>query len=323
MAKTKKKKKRARKKNIFITILVILAAILFAFNIWYNNFNSLVPERGNLPEDMVFSQDRINLLFVGADDNNEEMPDGGRADAIIVASINFKEPALFLLSIPRDTLVEIEGYGKDKINHSFSQGGIELTKSTVENLLHIPIDYYAFTNFAGFKDIVDILGGVEIEVDKRMYYRTYDGMIDIEKGLQRLDGEKALQYVRYRHDALGDITRVERQQNFLIALAAEALAPENFTKLPEVASKLMDSLDTDLSAGQVIKLSKLLKSMNSSMMESATLPGDFSSIKGISYWVPNTDNIDQLVLQHFSDTQDTDENGENTGENSEETLPEE
>lgn len=318
MSKTNKKKKHAKKKNIFIAVLVIIAAILFAFNVWYNNLNSLVPERGSLPEDMVFSQDRLNLLFVGADDNNEEMPDGGRADAIIVASINLKESNLFLLSIPRDTLVDIEGYGEDKINHSFSEGGIELTKSTVENLLHIPIDYYAVTNFSGFKDIVDILGGVEIEVDKRMYYRTYDGMIDIEKGYQRLDGEKALQYVRYRHDAMGDITRVERQQNFLIALAGEALAPENFTKLPEVASKLLDSLDTDLSAGQVVKLSKLLKSMDSSMMESATLPGDFSSIKGISYWVPNTDNIDQLVLQHFSDTQSTDGNGENT----EESLPE-
>jgi len=312
MAKTNKRKKRTKKKNVFIAVLVILAAILFAFNIWYNNFNSLVPERGSLPEDMVFSQDRINLLFVGADDNNEEMPDGGRADSLIVASINLKEPNLFLLSIPRDTFVDIEGYGKDKINHSFSQGGIELTKSTVENLLHIPIDYYAVTNFAGFKDIVDILGGVEIEVDKRMYYRTYDGMIDIEKGYQRLDGEKALQYVRYRHDALGDITRVERQQNFLIALADEALAPENFTKLPEVASKLLDSMNTDLSAGQVVKLAKLLKSMDFGMMESATLPGNFSSIKGISYWMPNKDNIDQLVTQHFSATQDTGVNGENT-----------
>lgn len=319
MAKTNKKKKRAKKKNIFISVVVVLAVILFAFNVWYHNFNSLVPERGNLPEDMIVSRDRINLLFVGADDNNEEMPDSGRADAIIVASINFKEPHLFLLSIPRDTLVDIEGYGEDKINHSFSEGGIELTKSTVENLLHIPIDYYALTDFSGFKDIVDILGGVEIDVDKRMYYRTYDGMIDIEKGLQRLDGEKALQYVRYRHDALGDITRVERQQNFLIALASEALAPENITKLPEVASKLMDSLDTDLSSGQVVKLAKLLKSMDSSMMESVTLPGDFSSIKGISYWVPNKDSIDQLVLQHFSDTQDAADDEENT----EEIIPEE
>jgi len=310
MDKNNTKRKRAKKKNIFIAVLVVIAVILIGFNVWYNNYNSLIPDRGSLPEDVVFSQDRINLLFVGADDNNEDMPDSGRADAIIVASINLKDPSLFLLSIPRDSLVDIEGHDQNKINHSYAVGGIELTKSTVEDLLNIPIDYYAFTNFEGFKDIVDILGGVEIDVDKRMYYRTYDGLIDIEKGLQRLDGEKALQYVRYRHDALGDITRVERQQNFLIALAGEALAPENITKLPEVASKLMDSLDTDLSAGQVIKLAKLLKSMDSSMMESATLPGDFSSIKGISYWIPNKDNINALVLEHFSDTQDTQDNAE-------------
>lgn len=238
----------------------------------------------------------------------------------MVASVDLTNKKINLISIPRDTLTDIPGHNTDKINHSFSLGGIDLTRQTVQQLLNVPIDYYALTNFEGFKDVVDILGGVEIDVDKRMYYRTYDGLIDIEKGLQRLNGEKALQYVRFRHDPLGDITRASRQQNFMIALFKEVMSGENITKLPQVIPKILEVVKTDMSVTQMVRMAKLLNEVDFAAIKSASLPGDFATIKGISYWQPDMEEALPLIEEFFTAPPVAEE--ENTGEADEENKDE-
>ena len=185
-----------------------------------------------------------------------------------------------------------------------------MTRETVQNLLNIPIDYYVVTNFAGFEKIVDILGGVDIDVDKRMYHHTYYGTIDLQPGPQTLNGEQALQYVRYRSDAMGDVKRVERQRNFISAVLNKAFAAENIGKLPQLISNLDDVVQSDLSNAQMLKLAKLLKDMPMSDLRSETAPGDFGSISGISYWMLDKEELSALVYDMFvADPVASDEEG--------------
>lgn len=299
--------KRKRRKTPLL--IIVLGVVVVLGGVWYyfanDNYEDLIPNRPT-EEDWLIAKTRLNILIVGTD-VNDVIQDKGRADAILVASLDLTNKGINLLSIPRDTRTEIPGHYQDKINHSYSMGGIELVKETVQQLLSIPIDYYAVTDFNGFEEIIDILGGVEIDVDKRMYYKTYDGLIDIPKGLQRLDGEKALQYVRYRNDPLGDITRIGRQQKFLIALYHEITASENISKLPQVIPALLEVIETDLSASQLLRMAKLAGEFDFGEIESASLPGNFTTIKGISYWSPDAEEISLLVNDFFSDEPKTED----------------
>ena len=194
---------------IFPSLVALLLALLGLHFYMQRAVNDLVPER---PEDEEYLRGRINVLVVGTD---AEEYDSGRADSIIVFNLDLDNKRVHALSIPRDSRVDIPGYkNKTKINHSYAYGGIELTKQTVENLLHVPIDYYAVTNFAGFEDIVETVGGVYIDVPIRMRTHTWYGDIDLQPGFQHLDGKSALAYVRWRGTATADIGRIERQQNF-------------------------------------------------------------------------------------------------------------
>lgn len=294
---SRKHKRSGSKVAIIILIILIVVVAITGFKIWMGNYSSLIPDRDE-DSSLLASKNHINLLIVGTDVNNI-VGDNGRADSIMVAGIDLKNESISLLSLPRDSYVPISGHGKDKINHSYAYGGIDLTKETVQKLLNIPIDYYVVTNFAGFEKIVDILGGVEIDVDKRMYHHTYYGTIDLQPGLQILNGEQALQYVRYRSDAMGDVKRVERQRNFISAVLNKALAAENIGKLPQLISNLNNVVQSDLSNSQMLKLAKLLKDMPMGDIRSETAPGNFGSISGISYWMLNDQELADLVYDMF------------------------
>ncbi|MGI6361956.1 MAG: LCP family protein [Bacillota bacterium] len=280
----RRQKKNGSKVAIIILIILIVVVGFTGLKLWLGDSGGF--------------GDRVNVLIVGTDENDVNR-DSGRADAIIVASIDFKNEDLSLLSLPRDSYVEIPGHGSDKINHSFSYGKIELTRKTAENLLDVPIKYYVQTDFSGFEEIVDILGGVEIDVDKRMYKKTYYGTIDLQPGLQTLNGEEALQYVRFRNDPMGDVKRVERQRIFISAVLDETFATENITKLPKVLSSLSKVLDTNLSSSQLIKLGNMVKDIPAANIKSETAPGNFGSKNGVSYWIINESELKTMVDDLF------------------------
>jgi len=242
-------------------------------------------------------------LILGSDEREGTIGDAGdvtgfRTDTILVLTKPKSGPSS-LISIPRDSYVPIEGHGNDKINHAYAYGGIELLQQTVESLLNIPIDYYALIDFAGFEDVVDALGGVEIEVDKWMYYQPYDGLIDIEAGVQRLDGEKALQYVRFRADSLGDITRVSRQQTLMKAIVHEFVENNGYWKLPQLLPAINRAVETNLSTLDMVRLAFLAKDLDLDALESATLEGDFMLLNEISYWQVDEAALQALVATHF------------------------
>lgn len=295
---SKQNKNRRGISRLLIVLAVIVAALVVGY-LWLQSPASLVPDRTEQQASgLTVSEDKFYVLLIGSDEN-DGLLGSGRADTIMVASVDIRSKELFLLSIPRDSYVAIPGYGNDKINHAYAYGGVELLRQTVEDLLHIPIDYYAQIDFAGFEAVIDALGGVEIDVDKRMYYQTYDGLIDIEAGVQRLNGEKALQYVRFRSDALGDITRVSRQQNLMKAIVHEFVENNGYWKLPRLLPAISDAVRTDMSTLDMIRVALLAKDFDLAALESATLDGDFLDLNGISYWQVDEQAMQEMVATHF------------------------
>ncbi|MCX5973770.1 MAG: LCP family protein, partial [Coprothermobacterota bacterium] len=159
------------------------------------NSTSLTPTLPAIPTPAFAPGERLNLLFVGSDARPYEIAAGfdARADTLLFVSLDPAMPKAFVVSIPRDSLVEIPGYGLDKINAALAYGGISLLTETVAQLLHQSIQYYVALHFESFARVVDILGGVELNVETRMYYPK-EG-IDLYPGLQQLNGEQSLAFV--------------------------------------------------------------------------------------------------------------------------------
>ncbi|MFR4650917.1 MAG: LCP family protein [Phascolarctobacterium sp.] len=245
--------------------------------------------------------DRLNLkkniVVLGVDERAAEH-DVGRSDTLFVVMFDTDKKAASLLSVPRDTRVHIQGHGWDKINHAYAYGGRELTQKTVEELLGLKINNYIMVDFKGFKGLVDAIGGVDINVEKDMYYYDeWDGFkIDLHKGMQHMDGETAIQYVRYR-DEEGDIGRIRRQQHFLMAVYDRITSADMLLHIPGLAKQLTSMVKTDMPISDMIELGRVLHSMvKEKGLAMATVPGTPKYIDGISYWLPDiTDLREQMV----------------------------
>lgn len=254
--------------------------------------------------------DRLRILALGVDQAS------GNTDTIIVATVDFKNKAVYALSIPRDTRTEIPGHSTFKINAAYSWGGLSTAKQAVENLLGVPIDRVVLVRLDGFKRIVDLLGGVEVDIEKDMHYvdRSQGLYIHLKKGYRLLDGEKAMQYVRFRHDPLGDLGRIQRQQKFLKALAVKMFQWQEIDKLPELTRQIMQQLETDMTTREVLHLARFGKELPPERIFSGVLPGAPQNINGISYYIPDEtrvrDALDELERNALSQT--TSEGGSQT-----------
>ena len=245
-----------------------------------------------------FAKQHFTVLLVGVDQRTGKKS-LSNTDTLLMASINTLNGKVALLSIPRDTQVIIPGYGKEKINAAARLGkGLETTEALLEGLTGQTIDGYMLTNFTGFKTIIDTLGGITLTVEKDMYYLTgdkVDGVINLRKGPQRLNGTQALQYARFRQDNLGDITRATRQQAVIKAMEKEFLQMKTVPKLPALITQMAKSVETDLSIGQLWSLANLLLSYDTLDITSQTLPGNFMIENEISYWRVNPQKAKVVV----------------------------
>ncbi|MCL1791275.1 MAG: LCP family protein [Peptococcaceae bacterium] len=228
---------------------------------------------------------RVTFLLLGSDQRPGDT--SYRTDTIILASADPGTKIISLLSIPRDSMV----LGTYKINSIPFFYGNDMTKlvSVVSDITGVKIDGYVKTDFGGFKDIIDTLGGVDIYVETDMK-KTLDGPdnINLKKGVQHLDGEMALQYVRYRDYVQGDIQRTACQQKFLMAVAERIFQPEAILKLPQLIPQLNSAIETDLKLTDLLRLAGMAKNFKSENIISATLPGNFyTAADGLSYWKIN------------------------------------
>ena len=291
-----KKNKGSYVKYILILVVVfILSGMVGAFFA-----NALVDNKPDYNEDdkkgMLVANDKATVMIMGVD---ERADDVGRSDTLMIATLDPDKNQAALLSVPRDTRVKIKGHGFDKINAAYAYGGRKLTQETIESLLNTHIDHYIKINVHGFTKIIDALGGIDIDVEKRMYYEDPwddDGglYIDLQPGMQHMDGKTAITYVRYR-DEEGDIGRIKRQQNFMKAVMDKLVSPTIIPKLPAIVSAVSDSVETDMSVSEILSFLGTLQDAKDNGLKSEMLPGKPVYIEGISYWVPDISKTRQIL----------------------------
>jgi LCP family protein required for cell wall assembly len=229
----------------------------------------------------------------------------GLSDVLLLIKFDPETKKIVMLSIPRDTRTEIEGFGVKKINSANVSGGPALTAKTVSNLLGgVGIDRYVRINVLGVGKLIDALGGVTVYVPKDMKYRddSQHLYINLKAGKQHLQGDQALQLLRFRHDELGDIGRIQRQQMVIRALIEQTLNPGTLTRLPDILNTVKDNIDTNLTVEELVALVGFGARTNRSNMQMLMLPGRFSENGeyDASYWIPQKRAIKKLMVQNFS-----------------------
>lgn len=235
-------------------------------------------------------RDVLTFLLIGTDQRGRE---AARSDTLILAMLDKKEKHLYLFSIPRDTRAQIPGRGVEKINHAYAYGGAALAVEAVENLLDIKTNGHISTNFVGFANIIDLIGGVEHTVERRMFYP--DEGINLQPGKQRLNGADALAYVRFRSDARGDLGRMERQQKFLMVTADQLLSAGNIIKIPSLVKEVNNNVKTDITVRDMVSLANLLRTVKAENITSQTMPGEAVWIREGSYYVLDEKATRQLL----------------------------
>lgn len=256
----------------------------------------------------------VRVIAIGEDNTSKGSKSvRGLSDTIMVAAIDLENKSIKAVSIPRDTRVSIPGHGTQKINSAHVFGGPELTKQVSEQLLGVTIDYYIKTNIDGLEGIVDSIGGVGIEIEKDMHYTDRRGglKIRLKKGYRHLDGNQALQYVRFRHDRFGDVGyeivdgkrvaagRVVRQQKFSRALARHMLQMQNLPKLPSLVAEMYekDYVETDMSLRDMKEMIQIARDVLPEDMEMDTVPGEPQTIGGGSYWIADLEETARVVAR--------------------------
>lgn len=267
---------------LFRTQLAILAFDLFmADKVESSLQKSYKPLKSEqAPEPVVLQSKPFNVMLLGSDQRKDEP---ARSDTMILAVVRPKESNVLLVSVPRDTYVDIVGKGKkDKITHAFAFGGHQMAKDTMEAFLDEKIDYYASVNFQGLKDVVDAMGGVELPIGKDIVNKGRDHEKFTVKANQPIYmGVDALNYVRYREDS--DFNRTKRQQVFLDAAAKRLMQIDQIGKVPELIEIMGDNFQTDMQPKFIIDLAKQLLSGDKPEISSFTIMGEGMRIKGIYY----------------------------------------
>lgn len=235
-----------------------------------------------------------NILVLGVD------VEANLTDVIMLCQIDTENHKMNMLSVPRDTRITIDG-SSTKINTAF-HGGIERTIKYVKEVTGLPVHYYFQINTAAFRDTIDALGGVDFDVpqDMRHIDPYQDLYIDLKKGFQHLDGDKAEQLVRFRGYPAGDIARIQVQHEFFAALVEQKLATKYVVKIPKVYDVISKNSTTNMRVADMLSAGKQLLSIDRANYATYTLPGEAQWIGGVSYYIANKEETDALVASVFS-----------------------
>ncbi|OFW53864.1 MAG: hypothetical protein A2163_02275 [Actinobacteria bacterium RBG_13_35_12] len=289
-----------RKLSLYIRIIIIvISSIIFiggvgagVFFFYINSANRTINSITTTEIESILApiespQEPVTILILGRDTRNTEN-DAGRADIIMLIYLNPKENTGSLLSIPRDTLVEIPGYGEDKINAAYAYGGEELMIKTISSFLGAEINHYVTLDFEGFVDLIDALGGVDITIDRPIVDPKSGA--NFSAGNHHLTGEQALSYTRSRSTELGDIGRIQRQQQLFKELLKQKLNVKYLSSAPYYFNILIENTRTDLDILTILKYSKAVLSFNSENFETAIIPShpDWINDGTISVQIPDT-----------------------------------
>ena len=248
-----------------------------------------------------------NILVFGIDSNHYSQ----RSDSIMLVHVDPIRKRTGVISIPRDTRVQIPTVGISKINHAYARGGTALLKKTLSNFLNIPIHHHIQVDSTQLAELIDRIGGIEITVANDLSYSDLAGELDISitQGNQVLMGHDAVSYLRFRQDAKGDIGRIERQQTFVRAAIRQFLKPAQLLRVPSLISQLGDAVSTDLPLSSMTRLAMhFLTVAKTKSIETAVMPGAVVLVDGISYWRPDFAAIDHMIEQTLFGFKDSDLN---------------
>lgn len=307
--KNASKTKRFLKITLFIFFIAAIAIIAYAFKLHNQAVDVLDRSYESVDEEeppevyIEPAKDKMSILLIGVDESDErnktKATDGqGNSDALVLATLNPRTKSIKLVSIPRDSYVLIPQVNyKDKITHAHSLGGTRATIDTVENMFEIPVDHYVKMNFNAFIDVVDALGGVEVDVPyERIEKDEFDNnAIHLMPGFQRLDGRHTLALARTRK-LDNDIERGKRQQMILQAMIKEATSVTSITKYSDVINALGENMKTDMTSKQMLSLVQYIKT-GLPEVETLTLTGYDDMSTGIYYY-----KLDEELLEGVKDT---------------------
>ncbi len=245
--------------------------------------------------------ERTNVLIMGldrtvSDQNPNIVLPISRTDTLIAASFDPASRRVYLLSVPRDTRASIPGHDTTKINAAHAWGGAPLTIRTVQNFLGVPFPYYIEITERGFVHLIDAVGGVNVHIDKDLNYDdNWDGLhIHLKKGYRRLGGQSAMEFARFRHDPLGDIGRIARQQQVMNALLDELRQPRAVLRMDRILRVFREDIQTNLTQRQVITLALFGVRLPPGGLVRETLPGRFGGD-----WLPDTARDREMVARVF------------------------
>ncbi len=243
----------------------------------------------------------VDVLLLGIDKRPEDISEeiGVRSDAIMVARVMPDTGEIRVLSVPRDLYLEIEPGEKDRINSAYAIGGVDQTRSIVERYTGVGIEHYAVVDFDGFEEAVDAIGGVRVDVREGEYP---DNWQNIEPGMQKLNGKRALIYARYRDSAGGDLDRIGHQQQILTAVKQKATSLDTVTKLPELVEIGNRNIESDLGTRDGLELARGIISAQrdkTSEVESFQLKGQGSYLEDGRQVLAPDDEENRKIIADF------------------------
>ncbi len=301
-------------------IIMLGAASVGAYRYYANPQDVLLPSRvvkyNQATGNPAFDH-RITFLLMGsslATINHQVITNGkvqDRADTIIVVSLNPQTKAVGVLSIPRDTRVTLPGIGKTKIAEATYFGGVKEMVQVVQTTFHVPIDYYAYMSMFQFEKVINDMGGLTVNVPQNEVYEAKGDPlgINLTQGVHHLNGQQVLEFARFRATNLGDIGRIQQQQQLLRDMATQLLKPQNITRWPQIAADVIHALSyTNLGLNQLVSLGILGRHIPVQTLRFATVPGYGSTHmdpymhQNLSYWTydPHLASIlvEDVLLAH-------------------------
>lgn len=309
---------------IFVSLVIVFSALLaFGINYYLDKEHKEKQEAnasGEITslEEVKGLKERINVLVMGVDYlhlGEKEGQRGTRTDTIMLFSVDPKTKKSFVVSIPRDSRVNIEGYGLDKINHAHSFGGTDLAIKTISNFLQVPIHHYVKVDYNAVVELVDAVGGVEVDIKQDMNY--YPLKIHFKKGVQTLNGEDAVKYLRFRSGYRNaDLGRIEVQQEFVKLLMKKIFSPSLIINIPTYIDIFDKNVETDLSKKEMLEIATTVSDISLDNVRKEVLPGDGQMINGISYFIVNENGMRDLFEDLFSDkVEEVEQTEENSNDN--------
>lgn len=270
-----------------VTVIVVLGVVVSLYLVNERNVNKIV-EQG----------ERANILFMGLD----YVQGTSRSDTMMLASVGPNIDGVKLISIPRDMYCKYPNGDFRRVNAAYPIGGADLARRVVSDLLGVEIPFYAALDYQGFKKLVNLIGGVELTVERRLKYTdtaaTPPLNIDISPGRQVLKGDQALGYIRYRAGG-SDLQRIDRQQKFLEALLKQGLQFRSWTELKDLIGTAREYMKTNLSLVDLYDLGKMVRGVSVDDLYTVTLPGKGARVGDKAVLQPQIVGIRRIVAEQF------------------------